>query len=192
MTMEKRLSRHLRDAFKGSTCLFHRALRKHPIELWEHNVLETQPSLALARSAEIRLIALHETFCCDHPNKGYNMTRGGETASTGWKHSEKARQAISRSLIGRFVSNETRQKMSEIQIGKIISIQTREKYRLASLGRKQRLTRNGILGKAIHTQTKQKRRSPSAFASMLVLVELFNLTFQTMSSPSMKQFMTLP
>ncbi len=78
LSVDKRWKDHCYTAFYGSEYAFHRAIRKYGVSCWEHEILETHPSEQDAKSAEIRLIAEHKTFMHLYPNKGYNMTLGGE------------------------------------------------------------------------------------------------------------------
>lgn len=135
-TIEKRWAAHVRDAERGSSLIFHRAIRKYGTDGWKHETLESCLTRYAAQKAEIQLIAKHETFVDDHPDKGYNMTQGGETATRGWRHTPAARQAITEALTGRPVSEATRQKMSESQLGRVISDEHKKRLGETLRGRK--------------------------------------------------------
>jgi group I intron endonuclease len=82
LTMEERWKWHCYDAVTArDSFVFHAAIRKHGSEAWNHEVLEICVSEAAAKLAEIRLITEHKTFRFEHPDKGYNMTRGGDGVS---------------------------------------------------------------------------------------------------------------
>jgi hypothetical protein len=81
------------------TFIFHAAIRKYTPDVWDHVVLETHETETLVKAAEIKLITEHRTFYIEHPDLGYNMTRGGEGLS-GFKHRDDSRAKTSQSLRG--------------------------------------------------------------------------------------------
>lgn len=73
--MEKRWNGHCYSAFKGSDLVFHKAIRKHGIENFTHEILQICDSLEMVLRAEIVWI---EALKCTIDDHGYNMTHGGE------------------------------------------------------------------------------------------------------------------
>jgi group I intron endonuclease len=99
-SIEERWNWHCDDALREiDNFVFHAAIRKHGIDVWDHLTLEITSTEQAAKDAEVRLIAEHKTFCYDHPESGYNMTHGGEGLS-GFKHREESRAKTSQSLRG--------------------------------------------------------------------------------------------
>lgn len=98
-TLEKRWQLHCQHANNFSSCLFHRAIMKYGVDAWIHDILEIHDTQELAKAAEIRLISTHQTFCTDHPDRGYNMTRGGDGLS-GYQISPEIYLRVSQALTG--------------------------------------------------------------------------------------------
>lgn len=100
--MIRRWKDHCWHSKRGSTYVFHNSIRKHGKEAWTHEILESHETIEEVKLAEIRLIAEHQTFFYDHPDKGYNMTRGGDGVRNfgelnhffGKKHTEATRAII--------------------------------------------------------------------------------------------------
>lgn len=100
--MMRRWKDHCWHVRQGSTYVFHNSIRKHGEDAWRHDVLEVHSDLKPAKDAEVRLIAELQTFFFEHPETGYNMTRGGDGCQMsgtlnhffGKRHSEQARQII--------------------------------------------------------------------------------------------------
>lgn len=76
--MMRRWREHCYDVRHGSKFIFHNAIRKHGVDNWDHEVLETHPSEDLVKATEIRLIVEYRTLFHDYPDLGYNMTPGGD------------------------------------------------------------------------------------------------------------------
>lgn len=76
--MMKRWKRHCDGAKSGLEWMLSRAIRKYQPESFDHNVLEIVDTLQDANLREIELIREYQTFFRDNPDKGYNMTRGGD------------------------------------------------------------------------------------------------------------------
>lgn len=73
-SLEKRWAGHLKDVRNGSTYKFHRSIRKHGMDVWDHDVLcEGIDTLDNAKHLEFRFIEMLGTY-----ENGYNMTLGGE------------------------------------------------------------------------------------------------------------------
>ena len=139
--MEERWAWHCYDAIRArDRFVFHAAIRKYGVDAWNHAALEMYDTADAAKLAEIRLIAEHQTFCYEHPERGYNMTRGGEGTS-GLRWTDERRQRCSGAnapmygrrgalapawgkpgtMLGRHHTSEHKQHMREIMIGRDIT-----------------------------------------------------------------------
>lgn len=76
---------------------FSSAIRKYGWVNFKHEILYDNLSEQEAKNKEIELIALYDST---NPNKGYNITLGGESGN-GYHHTEYARQKISNAMKGR-------------------------------------------------------------------------------------------
>jgi group I intron endonuclease len=76
--IEKRFDVHVHNASKGSKLLLHNAIRKYGVENFTTEIVNVFLSKCEALDDEKLLIAEQQTNHCRHPNKGYNMTDGGE------------------------------------------------------------------------------------------------------------------
>lgn len=72
-SMEKRWEQHVGDALVGSECYFHRAIRKHGVDAWTHEILETVETKSEATFVERYWVCMFNSFV-----DGYNMTPGGD------------------------------------------------------------------------------------------------------------------
>jgi group I intron endonuclease len=73
-TVNQRWTEHCRDAAKGSSIVFHRAIRKHGKDSWQTEVLVSEiPTKEDAVLFEKHFIKFYDTL-----NKGYNSTVGGD------------------------------------------------------------------------------------------------------------------
>ncbi len=139
LTIDERWTKHLHDVATGSMRLFHNAIRKHGVDVWDHEVLETHETSDDAKSAEIRLIAEHKTFAFEHPDKGYNMTPGGDGISGAVviaSNQNRETTMSTRVLMGikrrnRVLSDDHRRQISETHAGRSWSPEHRVKHKLA-------------------------------------------------------------
>lgn len=76
---------------------FNRAIKKYGWDNFKHEILFSNLSLKEAKEKEIELIAFYDST---NPEKGYNITIGGESGN-GYHHTELAKQKISASMKGR-------------------------------------------------------------------------------------------
>jgi group I intron endonuclease len=76
---------------------FSNAIRSHGWNNFKHEVLYSNLSEQEAKLKEIELIALYDST---NPNKGYNITLGGESGF-GYHHTQRAKQKISNAMKGR-------------------------------------------------------------------------------------------
>lgn len=125
-----------------SSIHFYNAIKKYGWENFEHHVLYDGLSEAEAKDKEIELIKEYDTR---NPDKGYNMTPGGEGYSGpdnpifGKHLTDEHKQKISERLKNRIVSDETRKKRSESLKGRTFSEETLEKMRKAQQERVKRM-----------------------------------------------------
>jgi group I intron endonuclease len=141
-TLKVRWRRHQKEARNGRNTYFCNAIRKYGALSFRPEVLLTCESRKDAANSEkfyIRFFDLRD------PNKGYNLTEGGE-GTWGWKHSEEAKRKMRQAKKGKSShwkgktrSEESRRKMSRAKKG------------IASSGEK-----NNFYGK---THTEETRRA---------------------------------
>lgn len=110
--VDRRFTRHKEAARAGSTLLLHRAMRKYGFAAFSVAPIEYPASWEEAKAAERRYIAELDTF---RPN-GYNMTAGGD-GTVDYRHTDDARQTMSRKHTGKVLSAETRARMSASRKG---------------------------------------------------------------------------
>lgn len=148
VAMHRRWLAHCAKVREGSNGVFHNSIRKNGLDVWDHNVLETHPTEQFAKDAEIRLIAELKTYFFEYPDKGYNMTRGGDGSAQpgelnhfyGKKHSEETRQKIREARARQVVtcSEETAKKISESNLATMAKM--REDGRLKERALKAKIT----------------------------------------------------
>ena len=100
-----RFKQHLFDAEHGSQYRFHRAIRKYGKENFEVSIIAFCDNADELKENEIKFISEYESM---NPDKGYNMTEGGD------------------GTFGRVCTLETRLKISEANKGKEVSEETRK------------------------------------------------------------------
>jgi group I intron endonuclease len=100
-----RFKQHLFDAEHGSQYRFHRAIRKYGKENFEVSIIAFCNNADELKENEIKFISEYESM---NPDKGYNMTEGGD------------------GTFGRVCTLETRLKISEANKGKEVSEETRK------------------------------------------------------------------
>lgn len=99
--------------------LFPNAIRKYGTEAWDHEVLEVMSTRKGVKHAERLWIAQRRTCAFDHPESGYNMTRGGDGGG----------------MLGHVPTPEHREKIRQARLGYLHSEEARKKMSLAKLGR---------------------------------------------------------
>lgn len=72
-----------------SNTYFHRALRKHGVDCWEHVVIDVFNNRASAASNEILWISILHTY-----ENGYNMTRGGDGIFVDWTPEKRREHSV--------------------------------------------------------------------------------------------------
>jgi group I intron endonuclease len=145
-TPQARWRDHLRDAFHGSTILFHKVIRKYgpdAFELSEVCLADDRSQLSRLEKSAI------QQYQSDKREHGYNLTPGGDDG--GHSQTLEVRVKIGNALRGRKLSDEHKDKirkartgikrpdvsalMSRIQLGKRLSSKTRTKMSLSRLGK---------------------------------------------------------
>lgn len=133
-TIQKRWTRHCKDAMNGVTNLLQRAISKYGSEAFIIVELHTYADAGEAKKDEVRLIADLKTFSFDADSHGYNMTRGGGGAM-GYRFSDEqkakmsARAKETNAMRGKTHSEETKRQMSESHKRTVHSPETLEKMR---------------------------------------------------------------
>ena len=107
--VKKRIKRHF-DCIDD--CYLHNAIKKHGIDAFDWEIIQSDIHELILDEREIYLI---NHFDCIRPN-GYNLTLGGE-GTRGFRHSDETKKKISAINKGRKVSAEARAKMSESRKG---------------------------------------------------------------------------
>lgn len=143
------------------TQYFRRAIDKYGWEEFTHEILFTNLTEDEAKQKEIELIAKWDLT---NPNKGYNITMGGD-GTANYHHTESAKLKMSIAKMGTKIPDNVKAKMSKSAIGKTKSDVTRKKmseyakHRSLEHRRKiiesQRNNNKGRLGK--HNTDEQKR-----------------------------------
>lgn len=118
-TMEDRWQQHIRLSTKNNVrCIFSMALKKHGVDCWTHEIVETHDDLASAKLAEKRLIHQHRTHYID--GNGYNMTYGGD-GTHGLKWNEKSKRRLRSSRLG--TPSPTRKRVGQFDVnGTLVAV----------------------------------------------------------------------
>jgi group I intron endonuclease len=136
-TIEERWKIHLQRSKNNYKWKFDKALRKYPENSWNHEILCECDTLKEANQKEIEMISVYKSY-----KYGYNSTLGGDggrtKGMTGKKHSEKTKEKMRRSRLGKKLSKETKKKISLSCKGKIghpMSSEHKAKLLLCHLGK---------------------------------------------------------
>jgi hypothetical protein len=108
-TLSKRKKTHLHSAKRGSSGVFHTAIRKYGKDNFVWETIREFPSIEEAGKAETEIIIEENTVC---PN-GYNMTSETRFNPLGLKRSEETKQKLSDANRGKTKSEETRKSISD-------------------------------------------------------------------------------
>ena len=109
-----RWRKHEQNAKANKAGFLYSAIRKYGWDSFDKEVIDHASSKEELNQKEIYWIAFYES---QNPEKGYNMTEGGE-GRCGGTNSPEHRKRISESTKGRKISLETRQKISKTLSGK--------------------------------------------------------------------------
>lgn len=160
-SLEERRIGHEKAAKNGSSCVFHKALRKYGSDVFEWKVISECSTEEELNNEECTWIKLLKTKV---PN-GYNLTDGGE-GMRGFHLSQEAKDKISEAnkgntfWKGKHHSEGTKRKIGEAsRRRKPDSDETRRKKGLASMGRVGAMT-----GKKHSKETKEKIKASTKIA----------------------------
>lgn len=95
LLIEERFKQHVYCSEHNSPYLLHSAIRKYGQNSFNTQMLVDDLTSNDASNEEIRLIAENCTYAFDYPDKGYNMTRGGDGVP--WTPEIGAKMSASRS-----------------------------------------------------------------------------------------------
>lgn len=83
--LKKRLQDHMSEVRRGFDRPIQKALRKYPLEQWTQEILIETTEHEASLKCEVESI---QTFDTTNPEKGYNISSGGEYGASGVKRSE--------------------------------------------------------------------------------------------------------
>jgi len=97
-SIDYRTRRHCESANRGSTCIFHNAIRKYGIDKFTSKIIAVAYSKKELNDLEIYYIKYYNSYYKNddgtNNDKGYNMTIGGE-ATNGFKFNDEQKISIS-------------------------------------------------------------------------------------------------
>ncbi len=163
-TLSGRWKRHL-SASRGShsKSILHCAMRKYNEANFDASVIETCDRQFLS-AREVYWIEHLQTFIGDHPNLGYNMTRGGE--GEGRVMTSEVREKISRAKKGKEFSLDHKMRLSQAAKTRIVSDETKAK--LSAQGKKHRHTEDTKVRMSISQKGRKKPREQKMKISVQV------------------------
>ena len=127
---KKRMREH---SYASNQYAISRAIRKYGWNSFDSEILFVTNDCDYAyQSAEKMFIEQYES---NNPNRGYNLTLGGE-GTQGYNPSEETRHKMRNAKQGKTLTNEHKEKISKANIGRKVSDETRKKLSKASKGRK--------------------------------------------------------
>lgn len=89
--LKKRLQDHMSEVRRGYQRPIQKALRKYPLEQWQQEILLETIDYELSIRTEVETIKQLES---NNPDKGYNISTGGEYGAAGVKRTEENKQKI--------------------------------------------------------------------------------------------------
>lgn len=113
--------------YKGCT-LFERAIEKYGWDNFEHIILKDNLTRQEVGEVENKFITLYDST---NPEKGYNISVGGESGHVGVKMSAESREKMSKARKGKSFSQEHKGKISAALQGRVISQEAIDKMRFA-------------------------------------------------------------
>ena len=128
----KHMSEKVSKTYKGSGKILKQAFKKYGKENFLCEVIATANTEDELNNLEAYWI---EQYNSRDPEIGYNIVAGG-LGTSGYKHTEEAKQKMSKAKTGRRLTEEWKRHVSEANRGKFVSEETREKLRQANIGKK--------------------------------------------------------
>ena len=128
----KHMSEKVSKTYKGSGKILKQAFKKYGKENFSCEVIATASTEDELNNLEAYWI---EWYNSRDPEIGYNIVAGG-LGTSGYKHTEEAKQKMSKAKTGRKLTEEWKKHVGEASRGRFVAEETREKLRRASLGRK--------------------------------------------------------
>lgn len=128
----KHISEKASKTYKGSGKILKQAFKKYGKENFLCEVIATASTEDELNTLEACWI---EQYNSRDPKIGYNIVAGG-LGTSGYRHTEEAKQKMSKAKTGRKLTEDWKRHVSEAQQGRFVSEETREKLRQANLGRK--------------------------------------------------------
>lgn len=158
---------HTQNAKKGSTQVFHKALRKYGVDAFEFSIVVDNVPVKLLDDLEISIIYMYDAF-----TKGYNATEGG-FGRRGAITPEEVKEKIRQGNLGKKHTEGSIQLMRKIHAGKIITAETRRKMADGKRGVKYTGTAKENIGKALRNndQEYRKKKAKEASAKPVICVE---------------------
>jgi len=94
--MMRRWNGHLKNARLGANFLLSNAIRKHGVDVWDHEILDVVKTCKFVKHMERLWIIQRRTYAFVKGNLGYNMTRGGDGCDGmfGYHHTDDAKRRI--------------------------------------------------------------------------------------------------
>lgn len=131
-SFDRRIAEHRYYALsgKGNATYFHSAIRKHGQENFVWEIIAECNSLEELNKAEVEMVKKYDTF-----GNGYNLDSGGKIR-TEFRHTEEAKEKISKGNMGQKRTMETRNKMSKAHKGKVKSKVHCKNISIAKKGKK--------------------------------------------------------
>ena len=168
-TPKYRFNKHLIEARgKVDNVVFHNAIRKYGEEHFSVESVDQCNTLEEAHALERKHIALLETLMFDFPDKGYNMTKGGEGA-LGFKPTQEQIETSRQKRVGKKWSEQAKENFSKRisgpnnhRWGKTNSPEHKEAIRKANMGRVSPRRRTKHSPETITKMSEARKRNPAS------------------------------
>lgn len=134
-----------------NSIFFNRAIQKYGWENIKHEILFDNFTLEEAENAEIKTI---EQTKSNNKKYGYNIENGGGKGAVGIKRSTETLAKMSKANLGKTMSNKIREKISKSLMGRVFTEEHKKKMALAETGEK-----NHRFGTKASIETRKKMAS---------------------------------